>query len=209
MSFGESDMSAFGVHFSERVSLFIDGPSLFATSRELGFDIDYRKLIAHFEGACRFNRANYYTLLPEGDDYSPVRPLVDWLDYNGFTVTVKPLREFATDDNGRRKVKGSIAVELAVDLIIAASAMDHCIVISGEGELAYAVKEAQRQNSKITVVSSLRTSPVAISEDLRRATGRFIELETLRDVIGKPLTAQRAQDNGVTVERRTLSAKRQ
>jgi len=70
----------------ERLALFIDGSNLYAAAKALSFDIDYRLLRQEFMRRGKMLRAFYYTALLENDDYSPIRPLVDWLHYNGFTM---------------------------------------------------------------------------------------------------------------------------
>jgi hypothetical protein len=90
---------------SNRIALFIDGANLHATARTLGFDIDYKRLLKEFEGRGSLLRAFYYTAIIEDQEYSSLRPLTDWLSYNGYTVVTKPVKEF-TDASGRRKVKG-------------------------------------------------------------------------------------------------------
>ena len=85
----------------EKVVLFIDGANLYATSKAIGVDIDYRRLLAEFQAKAYLLRAYYYTALVEDQEYSSIRPLIDWLDYNGFTVVTKPAKEF-TDASGRR-----------------------------------------------------------------------------------------------------------
>ena len=99
---------------SSNIALFIDGANLYATAKTLGFDVDYRRLLQEFQSRGTLLRASYYTAIMEDQEYSSVRPLVDWLDYNGYTVVTKPTKEFI-DASGRRKVKGSMDVELAVD----------------------------------------------------------------------------------------------
>ena len=118
----------------ERIGLFIDGANLYATARALGFDIDYKRLLEYFKNNdCRLIRAMYYTALLEDQEYSPIRPLVDWLDYNGYTMVTKPTKEF-TDATGRRKIKGNMDVEIAVDIMGMSKHLDHIVLFSGDGE---------------------------------------------------------------------------
>ena len=100
----------------EKIALFIDGANLYATSRALGFDIDYRKLLSCFQKRGYLLRAYYYTALIEDQEYSSIRPLIDWLDYNGYKVVTKPAKEF-TNSTGRRKIKGNMDIELTVDAL--------------------------------------------------------------------------------------------
>ncbi|MBC8451778.1 MAG: NYN domain-containing protein, partial [Rhodospirillaceae bacterium] len=104
---------AIDIRDDEKIALFIDGANLYAAARALGFDIDYKRLLEMFRGRGHLIRALYYTALVEDQEYSPIRPLVDWLDYNGFTMVTKPAKEF-TDSFGRRKIKGDMDIELAI-----------------------------------------------------------------------------------------------
>ncbi|MDP6563489.1 MAG: NYN domain-containing protein [Alphaproteobacteria bacterium] len=163
---------------SERVALFIDGSNLYAAARALGFDIDYKKLLEHFSGVGYLVRAFYYTALVEDQEYSPIRPLVDWLDYNGYTMVTKPTKEY-TDAAGRRKIKGNMDIELAVDVMEMARSLDHIIIFSGDGDFRSLVEAVQRRGKRVTVVSTVRSSPPMVADELRRQADIFMELEGL------------------------------
>ena len=169
----------------ERLALFIDGANLHATGKALGFDIDYKLLRQEFMRRGRLVRAYYYTALLDGDEYSPIRPLVDWLQYNGFTMRTKPAREF-TDAQGRRKIKGNMEVELTVDALDIAGRIDHAVLFSGDGDFRSLAEAMQRRAVRVSVVSAVRSSPSMISDELRRQADNFIDLEELRDVVGRP-----------------------
>ena len=169
----------------ERLALFIDGSNLYAAAKALGFDIDYKLLRAEFMRRGKLLRAFYYTALLENDDYSPIRPLVDWLNYNGFSMVTKPAKEY-TDSQGRRKVKGNMDIELAVDAMELAPRIDHIVLFSGDGDFRPLVESLQRQGVRVSVVSTIRSQPPMISDELRRQADNFIELEDLKDVIGRP-----------------------
>ncbi len=165
-------------HSHERIALFIDGSNLYAAARALGFDIDYKKLLEYFSGRGYLVRALYYTALIEDQEYSPIRPLVDWLDYNGYTVVTKPTKEF-TDATGRRKIKGNMDIELAVDMLEMADKLDHLYVFSGDGDFRRLVEAVQRKGKRVTVVSTVRSSPPMAADELRRQADVFLELEKL------------------------------
>ncbi len=169
----------------ERVAVFIDGANLYAASRALGFDVDYKNLLAYFRQRCYLVRAYYYTALLETEDYSPLRPLVDWLGYNGYAVVTKPAKEF-TDAAGRRRVKGNLDIELAVDVLELAPRLDHVVLFSGDGDFRRLVEAVQRRGVRVTVMSTIRTQPPMIADDLRRQADNFIELDALRDIVGRP-----------------------
>ncbi len=169
----------------ERLALFIDGSNLYATAKSLGFDIDYKRLRSEFMRRGKLLRAFYYTALLENDEYSPLRPLVDWLNYNGFTMVTKPAKEY-TDSMGRKKVKGNMDIELAVNAMELAPHVDHMVLFSGDGDYRPLVESLQRKGVRVSVVSTIRSQPPMISDDLRRQADNFIELDELRDVIGRP-----------------------
>ncbi len=168
----------------EKISLFIDGANLYATAKSLGFDIDYRKLLKAFNQRGYLLRAYYYTAVVEDQEYSSIRPLIDWLDYNGYRVVTKPAKEF-TDVSGRRKIKGNMDIELAVDAMEQASTVDHLVIFSGDGDFASLVSALQRRGRKVSVVSTLATQPVMIADALRRQADNFIDLADLKDEVGR------------------------
>lgn len=168
----------------DKVAMFIDGANLYAAARALDFDIDYRKLLAWIGGKGRLVRAFYYTALIEDQDYSPIRPLVDWLDYNGYTMVTKQAREF-TDSQGRRKIKGNMDIELAIDVMEMAENVDHIILFSGDGDFRRLVEAVQRKGVRVTVFSTVRTSPPMIADELRRQADVFVDLEDVMDDIGR------------------------
>ena len=167
---------------NERTALFIDGANLYSAARSLGFDIDYKRLREHFASQARVIRAMYYTALIEDQEYSPIRPLVDWLDYNGFTMVTKPTKEF-TDAAGRRKIKGNMDIELAVDLMEMAPHLDHIVLFSGDGDFRRLVEAVQRKGARVTVVSTVESSPPMVADELRRQADNFIDLRDLRELI--------------------------
>ena len=156
----------------------------------MGFDIDYKLLRNEFMRRGKLVRAFYYTALVENEEYSPIRPLVDWLDYNGFTMVTKPAKEFV-DSTGRRKIKGNMDIELAVDAMEIAERIDHMVLFSGDGDFRPLVAGIQRKAVRVSVVSTIRTSPPMIADELRRQADNFIELDELREVIGRPPRDQR------------------
>jgi len=168
----------------ERVALFIDGPNLHSAAKSLGFDIDYKRLKAIFSEKGRLIRAMYYTALLEDKEYSPLRPLIDWLDYNGFTMVTKAAKEF-TDSAGRRRVKGNMDIDLAIDMLEMADHLDHAVLFSGDGDFRPLVQAVQRKGVRVTVVSSLRSQPPMIADELRRQADNFIELNDLADDIAR------------------------
>ena len=169
----------------ERLALLIDGSNLHAAAKALGFDIDYKLLRTEFMRRGKLLRALYYTAILENDEYSPIRPLVDWLNYNGFNMVTKPAKEY-TDSTGRRKVKGNMDIELCIDAMELAPHVDHIVIFSGDGDFRPLVESLQRNGVRVSVVSTIRSQPPMISDELRRQVDNFIELDELRDVVGRP-----------------------
>ena len=170
---------------TERLALFIDGANLYSSGKTLGVEVDYRKLLDEFRRRGQLVRAYYYTALIENEDYSPIRPLVDWLQYNGFKVVTKPAKEF-TDSTGRRRIKGDMDVEIAVDMLNLTPHVDHVVLFSGDGDLTRLVEAVQERGVRVSVVSSIKTSPPMIADELRRAADTFIELADLAELVGRP-----------------------
>jgi len=143
-------------------------------------------------------RAFYYTALTEEQDYSPLRPLVDWLDYNGYSMVTKPTKQF-TDAQGNRKIKGNMDIELAIDMMEMAPHLDHIILFSGDGDFKRLVDAVQRKGVRVTVVSTIRTQPPMVSDDLRRQADNFLELQELAESIQRehrPMPAETGQQPG-------------
>ncbi len=169
---------------NERIALFIDGANLYSTSRSLGFDIDYKRLLTMFRSKGHLVRALYYTALMEDQEYSSIRPLIDWLDYNGYTMVTKPAKEF-TDSFGRRKVKGNMDIELALDAMELSEHLDHIVLFSGDGDFRTLVEALQRRGKRVSVVSTVTTQPPMVADELRRQADQFIDLADLESVVGR------------------------
>jgi uncharacterized LabA/DUF88 family protein len=159
----------------ERTALFIDGANLYAATRSLSFDIDYRRLLEFFGAKTNLLRAYYYSALLETEDYSPLKPLTDWLAYNGYSLVTKPAKEF-TDTMGRRRIKGNMDIELAIDMLELAPHLDHAILFSGDSDFRRMVEAVQRKGVRVSVVSTIKTSPPMIADELRRQADQYIEL---------------------------------
>jgi uncharacterized LabA/DUF88 family protein len=169
---------------TNRIALFIDGANLYATAKALGFDIDYKRLLTDFQSRGTAVRAFYYTAIIEDQEHSTIRPLIDWLDYNGYIVVTKAIKEFV-DASGRRKVKGNMDVELAVNALELAEHIDQMVLFSGDGDFRSLVAAMQRRGVRVTVVSTIATQPPMIADDLRRQADVFIDLRELRPKIGR------------------------
>jgi uncharacterized LabA/DUF88 family protein len=170
---------------TDRIALFIDGANLYSAAKGLNIDLDFKKLLEEFQKRGVLVRAYYYTAIVEDQDYSPIRPLIDWLDYNGFTVITKPAKEY-TDPGGRRRFRGDMDVELAVDMLELAGSADHMVLFSGDSDFRSAIAAVQRRGVRVTVVSTLKSQPPMASDELRRQADTFVDLADLASIIGRP-----------------------
>ena len=169
---------------TERTALFIDGANLYSAARALNADLDFSRLLEMYRANGVLVRAYYYTAVIEGEEFSPIKPLVDWLAYNGFSVVTKPVKRF-TDAQGHSRTKGNMDIEMAVDMLEFAPHIDHAILFSGDGDFRRLVEAVQRKGCRVTVVSSMRAQPPMVSDDLRRQADGFVELHDLGPLIGR------------------------
>ncbi len=169
----------------EKIAIFIDGANFYSTAKSLDFDIDYKKLLAYFGARGRLIKAYYFTALRENDDFSPLRPLLDWLDYNGFHIITKKAKTF-TDRDGRTRIKGDMDVEIVVKMLELAPHVDHILLFSGDGDFRAAVEAIQKLGVRVSVVSSLMVTPPLLADELRRQADAFIEIDDLDREVGRP-----------------------
>jgi uncharacterized LabA/DUF88 family protein len=172
-----------------KIALFIDGPNLYATAKALGIDIDFKRLLKAFQDRGTLSRAFYYTTVFEDHEYVSIRPLIDWLDYNGYTVVAKVIKEYV-DAGGHRKLKGNIDVELAVDALELAQHVDEIVLFSGDGAFCSLVAALQRRGVRVNVVSSIASSPPMIASELRRQADAFVDLRDLQSKVGREAPAR-------------------
>jgi uncharacterized LabA/DUF88 family protein len=187
-----------------RLALFIDGANLYATAKSLGFDIDYKRLLKEFQGRGVLVRAYYYTALIEDQEYSSIRPLIDWLDYNGYAVVTKAAKEFV-DSTGRRKVKGNMDIELAVTAMELAQHVDQIVLFSGDGDFRFLVEALQRKGVRVSVVSTIATQPPMVADELRRQADEFVDLAHLAQRVGRD-PSERLERSRYAAERRAAPA---
>ncbi len=170
---------------SDRTALFIDGANLYSTARALNIELDFRKTLEWFRERTKLTRAYYYTAVTEGEEFSPIKPLVDWLGYNGFSVVTKPAKRF-TDADGHRRIKGNMDIEIAVDMLGLAPHLDHAVLFSGDGDFRRLVQAVQERGTRVSVVSTLKSQPPMASDDLRRQADAFIDLADVVAEFGRP-----------------------
>src|SRR5881275_413820 len=187
---------------SNKIALFIDGANLYATAKTLDFDIDYKRLLKEFQSRGTLLRAFYYTAIIEDQEYSSIRPLIDWLDYNGYTVVTKATKEFV-DQSGRRKVKGNMDIELAVNAMEIAPHVDHIVLFSGDGDFRSLVEAIQRRGVRVSVVSTTSTQPPMIADELSRQADQFVDIVELQPKIGRDPAERAAREAREPRERHT------
>ena len=173
---------------TDRIALFIDGANLYSAAKGLNIDLDFKKLLDEFQKRGVLVRAYYYTAIVEDQDYSPIRPLIDWLDYNGFTVVTRPAKEFI-DSSGRKRHRGDMDVDLAVDMMELAPSLDHVVLFSGDSDFRRLVEAVQRRGVRVTVVSSVKSQPPMASDELRRQADSFVDLADLASIVARPRAA--------------------
>lgn len=179
---------------NERIGIFIDGANFYSTTKSLDFDIDYKRMLSFFKAQGKLIKAYYFTALRENDDYSPLRPLLDWLDYNGFHIVTKPAKTFV-DRDGRTRIKGDMDVEIVVSMIELAPHLDHIVLFSGDGDFKAAVEAVQKLGVRVSVVSSLKSKPSLLADELRRQADTFIEINDLAEDVGRPKRERDYEDD--------------
>jgi uncharacterized LabA/DUF88 family protein len=182
----------------ERTVLFIDGAKLYVASRHLGFDVDYRSLLEYFRSRTNVIRAYYYSAMIDSDEYSPLKPLTDYLAYNGYSLVTKTVQEYV-DPSGKRRVKGNMDVELAVDMLELAPHIEHAVLFSGDADFCRVVEAVQRHGVRVTVISTVKTSPTMIADKLRRQADQFLELADMADDIARKVSDVRPRASRTAV----------
>jgi uncharacterized LabA/DUF88 family protein len=164
----------------QRFAVFIDGSNFHASTKALNFDVDFEKLLRVLRESGHLVRAYYYTALPDNNtEYSPIKRIADWLDYNGYTVVSKPWRDFTNSETGQRRIKGNMDMELALDMIKLANHVEHVVLFSGDGDFCRLLHEVQDKGVSVTVISSNKL----VADTLRRQADDFIEINQIRHLI--------------------------
>lgn len=176
-----------------KTAIFIDGANNFEACKSLGFSVDYDRLLGAFNKDKSLLRAFYYTaVLPGEEGTDKLRPLTDFLAYNGYAVVTKPAKIF-TDRMGLSKVKGNMDMEMAVDSLLMADHVDDIILFTGDGDFTYLVRALQQKAVRVTIVSTLCegiSKPPMIADELRRAADIFIDLKHIRKAIERDPQAE-------------------
>lgn len=200
------------IYEHEKVIVFVDGPHMHAAAKALGFDVDYKRMLNLFRRQSRLIRAYYYTTLLEQQDYTSLRPLVDWLQYNGYTMVTKPAKEFI-DNTGRRRVKGSMDVELTVHAMQLVDQYDHAVICSGDGDFRSLVAALQVKGKRVSVISTLESETPMVSDELRRQADQFVDLADLEPLIARELgdrrSVRKGPDDGLDQPQRPVARERE
>ena len=181
------------LHQNERTAIFIDGANVHSATRELGWKVDYGKVLKYFRLQTRVVRAYYYTaILEEEGGFVAIQGLVDWLQYNGYTLVTKAATSFNNGGVGPRRIKGNMDIELAIDMLLTAKHVDHIVLFSGDGDFRRVVEEVQREGVRVTVVSTVETRPPYCADVLRRQADDFADLHALAGAISTDAASEAA-----------------
>jgi len=167
---------------NEALAIIIDGASIHSASQSVDLQIDWHTFLTEFQNRGHLIRAIYATPIFEDEgEHNPLRPLIDWLDYNGFTTITRTARKEA-DDNGRFRIKnGNIHVDVTLAAIRLAKKADHIVLFSGDGSYEPLVKELKRMNVRVSVCCAKKSA----ADGLRRNADEFIDLEDIRGLVGR------------------------
>src|SRR6266566_1791882 len=168
---------------TKRIAIFVDGSNLSASSRAAGFRIDFAKVLKHWQNEGQVQDASYFTALPPKDVPSPLRTLTDWLQYNGWFLITKEVKDHLGAD-GIFKIKGNMDVEIAVKAMSLSDRITDLVLFSGDGDFRYLIEALQHKGICVTVVSHFsRGDDCQISDDLRRQANVFLDLKRHREVL--------------------------
>lgn len=168
---------------SKVTSIFIDGSNLYASLKALGLSaIDYKKILSAFDGTV--HKALYFTALPPKEEQSSLRPMVDYLEYNGWGVIQKETKQFKDPVSGLLKIKGNMDVEITTMCLELAPYCSDIVLFTGDGDFRFLVETLQRRYGIcVTVVSTINSRPAMIADELRRQADKFIDIVDLHPSI--------------------------
>ncbi|MBN8990108.1 MAG: NYN domain-containing protein [Rhizobiales bacterium] len=162
----------------QRLALFIDGAYLASAAAALGFETDFKRLLQAFRLQGTMVRAAYYSA-SDDQPRAPLRPLLDWLAYNGYTVFGRKIRSYPGPDGVRKKLP-RIELEIVIHAMDLSPRIDHMILFSANGDFRRLVAAVQRRGVRVTVVSTLHAPTLIVADELRRQADAFVELRDLR-----------------------------
>ncbi|MGF1513398.1 MAG: NYN domain-containing protein [Elainellaceae cyanobacterium] len=163
-----------------RLSIFVDGNNMFYAQQKNGWFFDPRRVLRYFtdDSHIRLINAFWYTGLKDSQDQRGFR---DALISLGYTVRTKVLKEYYDDSSGRYSQKANLDIEIVVDMFNTVEQYDQVVLFSGDGDFERAVELLRSKSTHITVVST----EGMIARELRNATDRYIDLNSIRDYIEK------------------------
>lgn len=168
-----------------KTAVFIDGANFYGSVKALQINVDYTRLLDYIKAEHgTLIRASYYSAMLETTEHNGMRPLIDWLSYNGYNTVTKAAKEF-TGFDGHRKVKGNMDIEMAVDMLELSTHVDHIILISGDGDFRRVVEAIQRKGVRVTVISTIASEPPMAADELRRQADAFIDMKAIKGSIEK------------------------
>ena len=167
-----------------RAVALIDGANLYSTGKALELEIDFKRLLKLLKSNRYLLRAYYVTAIREDGEYTSIRPLLDWLDYNGYDLVTKSAREFRQSD-GSTKVKASMGIEIAVLAAQIAPSVDEVYLFTGDGDFVPLVEYLKELGKRVIVVSTIETQPMMAADELRRVADEFWDLDSMRESIVK------------------------
>ena len=157
-----------------RVAIFVDGSNLFYAALQLNIEIDYTKLLARLTGGSRLLRSFFYTGVDRNNEKQ--QGFLLWMRRNGYRVIAKDLVQLPDGSK-----KANLDVEIAVDMMALVGSYDTAVLVSGDGDLAYAVDAVSYRGVRVEVVS-LRSMT---SDSLINVSDRYIDLENVKEEIQK------------------------
>lgn len=163
-----------------KTALFIDGSNTHATAKALRLDIDYARVRAYYKDTLL--RAYYYTaVLPDTEGFVSIKPLIDYLSYNGYSVVTKPTKTYTDEVTGQTRVKGNMDLDIAVQAMQIAPYIQHAVFFTGDGDFKPLILAMQGIGVRCDVVSSIETEPSMCADELRRACDVFTDMASLRE----------------------------
>ena len=157
-----------------RVAIFIDGSNLFYAALQLGVEIDYTKLLHRLTAGSKLLRSFFYTGVDRTNEKQ--QGFLLWMRRNGYRVIAKDLVQLPDGSK-----KANLDVEIAVDMMALVGSYDTAVLVSGDGDLAYAVNAVSYRGARVEVVS-LRSMT---SDTLINVADWYIDLEHIKDDIQK------------------------
>ncbi len=170
----EPKMSVFNTLNRGRIALFIDGSHLFYAALHLGIEINYKKMLRCLTAGSRLLRPFFYTGVDSNNDKQ--KSFLLWMRRNGYRVIAKELLDCADGSK-----KADLDVEITVDMMTLVGCYDTAVLVSGDGDLAYAVNAVSYRGVRVEIVS-LRSMT---SDSLINVSDTYVDLQEIKDHIQK------------------------